>query len=632
MPLKAALCLLAVLLTVGCGQRNEPRASRPPLPFDDWSLASQEADGEPAFFSNGLIGGRIDRFGYGTDSSGQSLPFLAVDVRETSGEEKILPLPNPLGLRFQVAGVEIGPDPSLPVRQSISLKNGVVSGEWTGKARGKTVSVRYETVVARNRRVVAQRWTLDPMPDGVRAVPRVPANANPDGTLRIAEQPIPIDAKLVPRPDGWDWIVTVGKPAGSPAKDAEPKIADWTFERVAQENEAFWEKRWKTDIVIDGPREDQRAVRAMLFSLRANTNPLSGYAPAPYGLTAPTYNGHVFWDADVWMFPALALLDPDLARSIPDYRLRMFNQRRKDGLRLGDQPFPWESSVSGRETVPGPSQKEIHIVGSVCLGLHWAEALGLAPGSATADVYRYSAAFYQSRAVKGREGLLELRDVMSPDEHHIGNNDLYTNLLAEWLLNGLSLTGPRRFVRPMANGHFATYDGDRLRGYKQTAALLAIYPLQHPEAEEQAKPMIQAFLGKTAPNGPAMSLSVEALIVARHQDPEKAYELWRESSRRYTRGALGLFHEKPRRESAVFLTGAAGCLQTILYGFVGFRIDSRQQEMAVWSRPLDAGKQLSIRPALPRAWKSVTLRNISIRGRQLTLTITRDKILSTQGD
>ncbi|MFN3683868.1 MAG: glycosyl hydrolase family 65 protein [Fimbriimonadaceae bacterium] len=627
-----AIGLLAILLAAGCAKSGKPTASPPKLPVDPWVLETNQAEGEPAFFSNGLIGGRIDRFGMGTDEEGRSLPFLAVDVRQPSGEEKILPLPNPMGLRFVLAGRALPPDASLPLRQAISLRDGVVTSEWGAKAGRQVLRFRCLTVVARNHRVVAQRWTVSPLPKDLVAQPRIPTQLEPDGILRVAEDPVPIRGRLLPRVDGWDWIVACGKPSGSPATDAAVSIDEWDFERAARESEEFWKARWNSDILIEGPAEDQRAVRAMLFSLRANINPLSGFAPGPYGLTSATYNGHVFWDADVWIFPALALLDPDLAGSIPEYRLRMFRQRLREGLRPGEQPFPWESSVSGRETVPGPSQKEIHIVGSVCLGLEWAEALGLVRGRELADVWRYSAAFFRQRATRGREGLLELRDVMSPDEHHTGDNDLYTNLLAEWLLNDRSFVGPRRFVRPMADGHFATYDGDRLRGYKQTAALLAIYPLQHPEAEAQATKMIAAFLGKTAANGPAMSLSVESLILARHQDPERAYRLWRDSWSRYTNGALGLFNEKPRRESSVFLTGAGGCLQTILYGFAGFRIDSKPQDMAGWSRHLDAGKQLSMRPALPSAWRSMTLRNISVRGRKLTLTITRDKILSTQGD
>lgn len=628
----AAIFLVGILLATGCGKPSAQRPSQPRLPVDPWVLETNRPEGEPAFFSNGLIGGRIDRFGMGTDEAGRSLPFLAIDVRQPSGEEKILPLPNPLGLRFLSSGRALLPDPDLPLRQSINLRNGVVTSEWSSRAGGRTVRLRCLTVVARHHRVVAQRWTLSPMPRNVEAQPRVEAKAASDGTFLIAAEPVSIRARLMQREDGWDWIVGCGKPGGTPAKDAPVSVSEWDFDRAAAENEAFWRARWDSDLEIDGPKEDQRAVRAMLFCLRANVNPRSGYAPGPYGLTSPVYNGHVFWDADIWIFPALALLDPDLARSVPEYRLRMFRQRLRDGLRPGDQPFPWESSVTGRETVPGPSQKEIHIVGSVCLGLEWARALGMVRSEDVTDVFRYSAEFFRRRAARGPDGMLELRDVMSPDEHHIGDNDLYTNLLAEWLLNDRSFSGPRRFVRPMANGHFATYDGDRLRGYKQTAALLAIYPLQHPEAEAQAEPMIAAFLGKTAENGPAMSHSVEALIVARHQDAERAYELWRKSWGRYTNGALGLFNEKPRKESTVFLTGAGGCLQTILYGFAGFRIDSKAQDMAGWSRHLDAGKQLSMRPALPRAWKSVTLRNITVRGRKLTLTITRDKILSTQGD
>ncbi|MCX7798836.1 MAG: hypothetical protein N2109_00660 [Fimbriimonadales bacterium] len=628
------LALLA-LAAVGCGGSEQPLeqpSKAPAREVDPWALSTSDPNGEPAFVSNGLIGGRMNRFGIGKDAQGRFLPFLAIDVRQPSGEEKILPLTNPLGLRWFVGDREIAPDTEGPVRQTIRFRDSVVESVWSAKIDGHPHRFVCRTVVARNSRVVAQRWTVSPEAKGLRAAPIEPWPTGEHGVFRIADLPVAIRGRMVRGEAGWDWIVAVGKPPGSPATDALADVSEWTFDRALSESQAFWRDRWKTDVEIDGPAEDQQAVRAQLFQLRANTNPLSNFAPGPFGLTATNYNGHVFWDADVWIFPALALLDPDLAATIPSYRLRMFDKRKRAGLKPGEQPFPWESSVTGLETIPGPSRKQIHIVGSVCWMLHLASRLGMVESATLQAVFDASAEFYRQRAVRGASGLLELRDVMSPDEFHIGNNDLYTNLLAEWLLRGRRWQEEPLFVRPMVEGHLATYDGDRLRGYKQTAALLALYPLQNPEAEAQSEAMLNAFLGKTAENGPAMSQSIEALLLARFRDSESAYELWRRSWRRYTTGALGLFHEKPRRESAVFLTGAAGCLQTILYGFAGFRIDSKKQEMAGWSTRLGTDGWLSIQPALPRAWRSLKLKNLHVRGQRVSFTITADKITTHQGD
>ena len=40
------------------------------------------------------------------------------------------------------------------------------------------------------------------------------------------------------------------------------------------------------------------------------------------GLSSNIYGGHIFWDAEVWMMPALIVQHPDYAKSIIDYRFK----------------------------------------------------------------------------------------------------------------------------------------------------------------------------------------------------------------------------------------------------------------------------------------------------------------------
>ncbi len=47
-----------------------------------------------------------------------------------------------------------------------------------------------------------------------------------------------------------------------------------------------------------------------MFYLQSAIHPDGGMSISPFGLSNQMYNGHVFWDADIWVFPALALLDP----------------------------------------------------------------------------------------------------------------------------------------------------------------------------------------------------------------------------------------------------------------------------------------------------------------------------------
>ena len=228
-----------------------------------------------------------------------------------------------------------------------------------------------------------------------------------------------------------------------------------------------------------------------------------------------------------------------------------------------------------------------------------------------ANAARLAANFYRTRSVKSSNGF-EIKDTMSPDENHIGDNDLYTNLLAMWLTNGRKWPATPTYKLPKDATSFLTYDDDPVRGYKQAAAILACYPLQYPPAEAQTRTMLERFGPKTNANGPAMTDSIEGLLWARIGEPERGYDEWRKGWVDFTRHPLMMFSEKRNSARTYFATGAGGALQTVLYGFAGLRLDYGKAKGALWSRPLSGATMLSVKPSLPKAWKRVRLRGISL--------------------
>ena len=174
-----------------------------------------------------------------------------------------------------------------------------------------------------------------------------------------------------------------------------------------------------------------------------------------------------------------------------------------------------------------------------------------------------------------------------------------------------------------------TYDNEALRGYKQAAAVLGIYPLQNLTAESQAQVMMDRFAAKVTKNGPAMSDSIHALIWARLGEKDKAYEAWRNSWKPFMKKPFLQFSEKRNASRTYFTTGAAGSLQAVIYGFAGFRIDSKKSPDAKWSTNLNNGQVLSISPHLPNEWKKLTLRNFTILGKRYSFTITNDTVRVT---
>jgi trehalose/maltose hydrolase-like predicted phosphorylase len=277
--------------------------------------------------------------------------------------------------------------------------------------------------------------------------------------------------------------------------------------------------------------------------------------------------------------------------------------------------------MTGAETVPGPSRDQYHITASVLWGLTLAETVGQADPKLVANVAKEAARMYAARSKKTGRGW-EFLNTMSPDENHTGDNDLYTNVLLQWIANGRTFTkAETAYYLPKDNKSFLTYDGDAERGYKQAAAVLSIYPLQFPAAEEQAKVMIDRFASKVIKNGPAMSDSVHATIYARLGESEKAYSTWKECWEPFTKGAQMVFSEKRVRPRTYFYTGAAGALNTVLYGFAGLRFDeSLQPGDTPVKLPVKRGV-LSYRAHLPAEWKSVTLRGLNVAGQSLDLRV-----------
>jgi trehalose/maltose hydrolase-like predicted phosphorylase len=54
----------------------------------------------------------------------------------------------------------------------------------------------------------------------------------------------------------------------------------------------------------------------MLYHCYAFTSNYKTYGLSPMGLSGLGYNGHVFWDMDLWIYPAILALKPSLAKSL----------------------------------------------------------------------------------------------------------------------------------------------------------------------------------------------------------------------------------------------------------------------------------------------------------------------------
>jgi trehalose/maltose hydrolase-like predicted phosphorylase len=254
-------------------------------------------------------------------------------------------------------------------------------------------------------------------------------------------------------------VVSYAVGADEPAavRDAVARVRERAavgFDRVLAEHRARWARRWSdAAISIEGDDEAQLRTRFAIFHL-LSAAPMTGEAAVgPRGLTGPAYGGHVLWDADVFVLPALAAIAPPAARAMLEYRLRRLDAARETALaagRLGAR-FPWESAADGFDVTPRSGvmpdgrrvpiltgQYEEHVTSDVAWAAdrycEWTGDHAFLTG-AGAPLVLETARYWASRAEWDGVGAAHIRDVIGPDEYHERvDDDAFTNVMARWHL------------------------------------------------------------------------------------------------------------------------------------------------------------------------------------------------------
>lgn len=148
------------------------------------------------------------------------------------------------------------------------------------------------------------------------------------------------------------------------------KIAESTaklgFDALIQSQRAYLDDYWyKSDIVIDmksdtnrlnqdinGNRpSDQAAVRFMLYQLIQSVGRDAFSNVSAKGLSGEGYEGHYFWDTEIYVLPLLQATQPELARKLLSYRYHILPSAKARALELGHQrgaTYPWRT-ISGIE-------------------------------------------------------------------------------------------------------------------------------------------------------------------------------------------------------------------------------------------------------------------------------------------
>ncbi len=110
----------------------------------------------------------------------------------------------------------------------------------------------------------------------------------------------------------------------------------------------FWQD---SDIVIKGKKQHQLAIRLNMLHLNMSAG-RDGYSNiAAKGLTGPGYDGHYFWDSEIYITPFFIYTQPEIARSLLSYRFSGLGKAKLRAQEMGHEKgalFPWRT-IGGSE-------------------------------------------------------------------------------------------------------------------------------------------------------------------------------------------------------------------------------------------------------------------------------------------
>jgi trehalose/maltose hydrolase-like predicted phosphorylase len=416
------------------------------------------------------------------------------------------------------------------------------------------------------------------------------------------------------------------------------------FEALLDQHRAAWRELWRSDIAIDGDVQAQTVVHSDLYYLLATSTADTRWPMGACGLS-PGYTGHAFWDSDTWIFPALLLLHPERAKSLAQFRAHTLPaaQARAQARSLKGAMYPWEADPeNGSEQIPFfahvLSEREIHVNADVAIA-QWQYWL------ATHDrewlkhsgwpVIRNVADFWASRASwNAAERRYEILHVTSVAESYNDvPNDTFTNVSAQKALNiaarAAALVGERpdphwaevasKLYIPFSQAEQRHLDFDAsvprepLEG--STLGLLMYPSLDMPMTPQVRRndfdyTMIAVKQGHHEPHG--MGMAPASIAAAAVGDTASAVA-WLQ--RNFTSGLIkppfNVRTETATNNSGYFVTASGGFLQNLLYGFSGLRV-------------ADKGLVEAYSPVLPAEWKSMTLKDLTIRGEHYDIILDRD--------
>ncbi len=265
------------------------------------------------------------------------------------------------------------------------------------------------------------------------------------GRLMVAaEVPAGEELRLV-KYLGYGWSSQRSRPALLDQVSGALAAAELTgWDGILSEQRKYLDSFWEgADVEVDGDVEIQQAVRFGLFHILQAGARAENRMIAAKGLTGTGYDGHTFWDTEMFVLPVLTYTQPDAAASALRWRHMILPEARAHATDLGLQgaAFPWRT-IRGQECSGywPAGTAAFHINADIAAAVmryvdatqdtQFEKECGLPLLVETARLWR-------SLGQHDSAGKFRIEGVTGPDEYSaVKDNNLYTNLLAQQNLAG----------------------------------------------------------------------------------------------------------------------------------------------------------------------------------------------------
>lgn len=426
-------------------------------------------------------------------------------------------------------------------------------------------------------------------------------------------------------------------------------------DRIYADQRAWLDDFWATsDVEIGGDPVAQQAVRWNLFQLAQASARTHEQGIAAKAVTGGGYDGHYFWDTEVYVLPFLAYTNPEAARKLLRFRFHMLDaaRRRADELSQRGALYPWRT-INGEEASAyyAAGTAQYHINAAVVYAL---EKYLYASGDVDflahegAEILVETARMYEDLGFYATNGAehFHIHGVTGPDEYTtVVNDNLYTNVMARFTMRyaARSLAFLREW-NPEAYAAVARrtgLDDDEITAWHRACdAMFIPYDSDlgiHPQDDSFLERERWDFAG-TPPERYPLLLHFHPLVIYRHQVLKQADVVLA----MFLRGDHFDVEEKRRNFDYYdpITTGdssLSACVQSIVAAEVGYddlALDYFNQSLyldladthgntsdgthianagGVWAGLVygfaglvDTGDHLEFRPRIPSDWSSLT--------------------------